>query len=326
MYIEHVGDRTLKDCHVLIVDDQSSTRLVLETLLEDTVQCISVGSGSEAVSYCEDNSPDLILMDVSMPDLDGHATTAILRKQPSSASIPIMFVTSSSTDEDESRCWESGCIDFIVKPVNACTLRNRVKSHLMHKLRNDLLERLIYVDKLTGAYNRHYLDDYLPDLVREGLRNVTPLCLIMFDVDHFKLFNDMYGHLEGDSCLWKVSRTISDALLRPMDKLIRIGGEEFLVVLPNTDLDGAIKVTKRLLELVCNADIPYASSEHNRVTLIAGIALKTATDNKSIEAVMLEADKNLYHSKEAGRNCVTPSTSRRQKNIADINAIVKQAQ
>ena len=326
MYIEHVGDRTLKDCHVLIVDDQSSTRLVLETLLEDTVQCISVGSGSEAISYCEDNSPDLILMDVSMPDLDGHATTAILRKKPASANIPIMFVTSSSTDEDESRCWESGCIDFIVKPVNACTLRNRVKSHLMHKLRNDLLERLIYVDKLTGAYNRHYLDDYLPNLVREGLRNVTPLCLVMFDVDHFKLFNDMYGHLEGDSCLWKVSRTISDALLRPMDKLIRIGGEEFLVVLPNTDLDGAIKVTKRLLELVFNAGIPHASSEHDRVTLSAGIALKTATDNKSIEAVMLEADKNLYHSKEAGRNCVTPSTSRRQTNITNMKAIEKQAQ
>ena len=174
MYIEQVGDRTLADCKVLIVDDQASSRLVLETLLEDTVACASVGSGKEAIEYCKYHTPDLILMDVSMPEIDGHQTTALLRKKPLCAHIPIIFVTSSSSDEEESRCWESGCVDFVVKPVNACTLRNRVKSHINHKLRNDLLEKLIYVDKLTGAYNRHYLDDYLPRLVRDGLRNVTP--------------------------------------------------------------------------------------------------------------------------------------------------------
>lgn len=320
MYIDHVGDRTLKDCHLLIVDDQESSRLVLETLLEDTVTCTSVSSGEKAIEYCENSSPDLILMDVSMPGLDGHATTTILHKRQATANIPIMFVTSSSTDDEESKCWESGCVDFIVKPVNACTLRNRVKSHLMHKLRNDLLERLIYIDKLTGAYNRHFLDDYLPNLVREGLRNVTPLSLVMFDVDNFKLFNDMYGHLEGDSCLWKVSKTISEALLRPMDKLIRIGGEEFLVVLPNTDEEGAISVTERLLDLVYSVNIPHAASEYKRVTLSAGVAVKNCTDNKTIESVMLEADKNLYRSKEAGRNCVTPSCA----SVTNIETAINQ--
>lgn len=314
MYIEQVDDRTLADCLVLIVDDQATSRLVLETLLEDTVTCKSVSSGKEAIDYCKSRTPDLILMDLSMPDLDGHQTTALLRKRPSCAHIPIIFVTSSSSDDEESKCWESGCVDFVVKPVNACTLRNRVKSHVNHKLRNDLLEKLIYVDKLTGAYNRHYLDDYLPRLVKDGLRNVTPLSLVIFDVDHFKLFNDMYGHLDGDSCLWKVSKSINDALLRPMDKLVRIGGEEFLVILPNTDVGGAESVTKRLLKTVYDLNIPHAASEFERITLSAGLSVKYAEDDKTIEYVMLEADKNLYAAKTSGRNqVVIPTTAQTEE-------------
>ncbi|MFZ8201529.1 GGDEF domain-containing response regulator [Alteromonas portus] len=310
MYTDQVGDRTLADCNVLIVDDQASSRLVLETLLEETVSCFSVNSGKEAIEYCRHNTPDLILMDVSMPEMDGHQTTALLREKPACEHIPIIFVTSSSTEEEESRCWASGCVDFVVKPVNACTLINRVKSHIQHKLRSDFLEKLIYIDKLTGAYNRHYLDDYLPRLVKDSERNATPLALVIFDVDHFKLFNDMYGHLDGDSCLWKVSKTINEALLRPMDKLVRIGGEEFLVILPNTDVDGAKVVAERLLQTVYDLNIPHASSEYSRITLSAGLALKLANDSKTVDYIMLEADKNLYAAKTSGRNrLVYPSQS-----------------
>jgi diguanylate cyclase (GGDEF)-like protein len=259
-------------------------------------------------------------MDVFMPEMDGHQTTALLRKKPACAHVPIIFVTSSSTDDEESRCWDSGCVDFVVKPVNACTLRNRVKSHINHKLRNDLLEKLIYIDKLTGAYNRHYLDDYMPRLVKDGYRNVTPLSLVIFDVDHFKLFNDMYGHMDGDSCLWKVSKTINDALLRPMDKLVRIGGEEFLVMLPNTNIEGAIAVTQRLLQAVFDLNIPHESSEYERVTLSAGLAVKNADDNKTIDYVMLEADKNLYNAKTSGRNQLkAPALNASAKTDASIN-------
>ncbi|MHC6648469.1 GGDEF domain-containing response regulator [Alteromonas sp. HB246098] len=314
MYIDQVGDRTLADCSVLIVDDQASSRLILETLLDEIVECFSVHSGKAAIEYCKHNKPDLILMDVSMPEMDGHETTALLRQKPSCEHIPIIFVTSSSTDEEESRCWDSGCVDFVVKPVNACTLRNRVKSHLQHKLRSDFLETLIYIDKLTGAYNRHYLDDYLPRLFKDAERNATPLSLVIFDVDHFKLFNDMYGHLDGDSCLWKVSKTINDALLRPMDKLVRIGGEEFLVILPNTNVEGAVAVAERLLQTVYDLNILHSSSEYGRITLSAGVAIKTANDDKTIDYVMLEADKNLYAAKTSGRNrLVSPSLAPTKK-------------
>ena len=302
MYIEQVDNRALSDCNVLIVDDDASSRLILETLLEDMVSCVSVASGKAAIEHCRYEKPDLILMDVSMPELDGHATTLLLRKKPQCESIPVIFVTSSSTEDEESKCWNSGCVDFVVKPVNACTLQNRVKSHLNNKMRNDLLEKLIYIDKLTGAYNRHYLDDYLPRLVRDGLRNVSPLSLLILDIDHFKLFNDKYGHLDGDSCLWKVSQCINETLQRPMDKLIRIGGEEFLVILPNTDTKGAVAVAEKLLENVYGLNIRHEDSEFDRVTLSAGLATKQADDKKTIDFVMLEADKNLYSAKTDGRN------------------------
>ena len=131
---------------------------------------------------------------------------------------------------------------------------------------------------------------------------MTPLSLVILDIDHFKLFNDMYGHLDGDSCLWKVSQCISDTLKRPMDKLVRIGGEEFLVILPNTDTRGAAAVTNRLLETVYELNIKHDASEFDRVTLSAGLSTKKADDEKTIDYVMLEADKNLYLAKTDGRN------------------------
>ena len=307
MFIEQVNKRTLSDCHLLIVDDQASSRMILEGLLGRMVNCTSVSSGDAALAYCEENTPDLILMDIYMPGMDGHQVAQALRENPSKPDIPIIFVTATTTDEAQSKCWDSGCVDFVTKPINACTLQNRVKAHLNHKLKNDLLESLIYIDRLTGAYNRHYLEDYLPRLMKDGKRSGTPLSLALFDVDYFKRYNDRYGHMEGDSCLWKLSNAISDSLLRPMDKLVRVGGEEFLVILPNTNEEGAKLVANRLLSTVFNLDIAHADSDLARVTISAGVATKHPGDNKTIDFTMLQADKSLYAAKGQGRNCVVCS-------------------
>ncbi|MDO6568268.1 diguanylate cyclase [Alteromonas sp. 1_MG-2023] len=307
MFIEQANRRTLSDCHLLIVDDQASSRMILEGLLEEMVTCTTVSSGEAALLYCEDNTPDLILMDVHMPGMDGHQLAKTLRENPSKSDIPIIFVTATTTDEAQLKCWNSGCVDFVTKPINACTLQNRVKAHLNHKLKNDLLEKLIYIDRLTGAYNRHYLEDYLPRCVRNSERDKSPLSLILFDIDFFKRYNDLYGHLEGDSCLWKLSESINVSLLRPMDKLVRVGGEEFLVILPSTDERGAAIVAERLLKTVYELDITHAASELSRITISAGVATKKPNDNKTIDFVMLQADKSLYSAKAKGRNCVVAS-------------------
>lgn len=304
MVVNSVTKRMLSDCKILIVDDQSSSRLVLSTLLEDIVACDVVKSGQEAVEYCAHNQPDLILMDVVMPDMDGHETVKILASNPDTAQIPFMFVTSSNADDEQAKCWASGCVDFIEKPINACTVRNRVKSYLQHKLKSDFLESLIYIDRLTCVYNRHYLEDHLPNIIKDGTRNDTPTSLILFDVDYFKKYNDHYGHLEGDNCLFKICQKVSKHLLRPMDCIVRVGGEEFLVILPNTDENGARQVAHRLLGCVNHLHIDHSSSEFKHVTISAGVSTKQGSENKSIDYLMLEADRNLYVAKNAGRNRV----------------------
>ncbi|GEA13664.1 diguanylate cyclase [Alteromonas sp. KUL49] len=304
MFLNNSGSRKLKDCLVLIVDDQISSRLVLETLLKDIAKVVGVASGEEALAFCDQHQPDLILLDVVMPGLDGHKTAQKLLADPDKSHIPFMFVTATVTDEEQSRCWNSGCIDFVEKPVNSCTLRNRVKSHLSHKLKNDLLEKLIYLDRLTGAYNRHYLEDFLPRLVKEGDRNTTPLSLVIFDIDYFKQFNDHYGHMSGDDCLWRVSAALKKALQRPMDKLVRIGGEEFLVLLPNTELAGATEVAQRLSNTVYELNLAHDLSSFGRVTISGGVATRLPKQDVSIDAILQLADQNLYQAKSQGRNRV----------------------
>ncbi|NDV92306.1 diguanylate cyclase [Alteromonas sp. 345S023] len=304
MVVNSVTKRRLSDCKILIVDDQSSSRLVLSTLLEDIVACDAVKSGQEAIDYCANYRPDLILMDVVMPEMDGHETTKILASNPDTATIPFMFVTSSNADDEQAKCWASGCVDFIEKPINACTVRNRVKSYLQHKLKSDFLERLIYIDRLTCVYNRHYLEDHLPNIIKDGTRNNTATSLILFDVDYFKKYNDHYGHLEGDNCLFKICQNVSKYLLRPMDCIVRVGGEEFLVILPNTDESGARQVANRLLGCVNELHINHSDSEFKHVTISAGVSTKLGNENKSIDYLMLEADRNLYVAKNAGRNRV----------------------
>ena len=316
----NVNGKRLDDCNILIVDDQESSRLVLKTLLQDIAHCDVVSSGREAIAFCKAHTPDLIIMDVMMPDLDGHETSTLLHESERSCP-PIMFVTSSNSDEEQSRCWDSGCVDFVTKPISACTLTNRVRSQLINKLKSEALESLIYIDKLTSAYNRHYLDDYLPKLFKDASRNHLPFSIIMVDIDNFKSFNDTYGHLEGDECLKAVCHSMREGLLRPFDKLIRMGGEEFLVVLPNTDEKGAAIIAKRILDDVFNLNIKHQHSQYQRVTVSAGICTKPIAKKVEIDQMLLEADKYLYEAKNAGRHCFFPNSNKHHNMHSKIKAL-----
>ncbi|MEG3766047.1 diguanylate cyclase [Alteromonas sp. 14N.309.X.WAT.G.H12] len=287
------------------MDDQASSRLVIYTLLEKLVKCDQVASAQEAFEYCAEDPPDLILMDVFMPDINGHQACKTLSSNPKTQHIPVIFVTGSISDAEQEKCWNAGGVDFVQKPVNATTLINRVKSHLTHKIKTDLLEHLIYTDRLTGSYNRHYLEDSLPDITRDSVRDNTPLSLAVFDIDYFKQFNDEYGHLEGDACLLRLARTIKDALLRPMDRLIRVGGEEFLVILPDTDENGASTVCKRVITAIHQLAMPHKKSSLGRVTISGGAATYRPHKPDTIDDIMLKADQCLYKAKDNGRDTFT---------------------
>ena len=292
------------ECNVLIVDDEPMSRMLLESILESVFTCATAESGEEAISYCKANLPDLVLLDMNMPDIDGLDVCTALKASPETNHIPVIFVTSTMDIESENACWEVGASDFVMKPVNASTLTHRIKTHLQNKLRTEFLEMMTFHDQLTGLYNRMYLTKEIPLLIKQVARDKGTVGAIMIDIDYFKLFNDTYGHLEGDICLQKVAQIISDTVKRPKDAVIRFGGEEFLVVLPYIDHQGTKLVAHQLVEAVANARIPHGKGIENRVSISAGFAVWKATDvvEDDMAALIEDADISLFEAKELGRN------------------------
>ena len=292
------------ECNVLIVDDEPMSRMLLESILESVFTCATVESGEEAISYCEANLPDLVLLDMNMPDISGLDVCTALKASPETNHIPVIFVTSTMDIESENACWEVGASDFVMKPVNASTLTHRIKTHLQNKLRTEFLEMMTFHDQLTGLYNRMYLTKEIPLLIKQVARDKGTVGAIMIDIDYFKLFNDTYGHLEGDICLQKVAQIVSDTVKRPKDAVIRFGGEEFLVVLPYIDHQGTKLVAHQLVEAVAKARIPHGKGIENRVSISAGFAVWKATDvvEDDVAALIEDADISLFEAKELGRN------------------------
>ena len=292
------------ECNVLIVDDEPMSRMLLESILELVFTCATAESGEEAISYCEANLPDLVLLDMNMPDISGLDVCSALKASPETNHIPVIFVTSTMDIESENACWEVGASDFVMKPVNASTLTHRIKTHLQNKLRTEFLEMMTFHDQLTGLYNRTYLTKEIPLLIKQVARDKGTVGAIMIDIDYFKLFNDTYGHLEGDICLQKVAQIISDTVKRPKDAVIRFGGEEFLVLLPYIDHQGTKLVAHQLVEAVANARIPHDKGIENRVSISAGFAVWKATDvvEDDVAALIEDADISLFEAKELGRN------------------------
>ena len=291
-------------CNVLIVDDEPMSRLLLQSILEAEFHCTTVESGSAAISYCAESLPDLVLLDMNMPDIGGLEVCATLKATPETKDIPVIFVTSTMDIESENACWEVGASDFVMKPVNASTLTHRVKTHLQNKLRTEFLEMMTFHDQLTGLYNRMYLTKEIPLLIKQVARDKGSVGAIMLDIDYFKPFNDTYGHLEGDLCLQKVAQIVSDTVKRPKDAVIRFGGEEFLVILPYNDHNGAKLVAKQLVDAVAKAKIPHGKGIENQVSISAGFAVWKASEvvQDNLAALIEDADVSLFEAKESGRN------------------------
>lgn len=293
-------------CKVLIVDDEAVSRLLLSSILDPYVDCITASSGAEAIDVCKSTDPDLILLDMNMPDMDGLSVCRILKADENTANIPVMFVTSTIDVEIENDCWEVGACDFVMKPVTASTLVHRIKNHLQSKLRTELLERMTFHDQLTGLYNRLYLSNEIPLLIKQVARDSGAIGVIMLDIDYFKLFNDHYGHVEGDKCLQQVAQAIAENVKRPKDAAIRYGGEEFMVVLPYTDNVGVEKVAQDIQVSLAKKNIEHYAGVNSKVTLSAGYAVMEAAAIRESGIVKLieAADTQLFKSKENGRNQV----------------------
>ncbi|MDH4100872.1 MAG: PleD family two-component system response regulator [Nitrospirota bacterium] len=288
---------------VLIVDDIVANLEVLAEVLGDDFEVLVATNGNDALKIAEEQSPDLVLLDIMMPDLDGYETCIRLKENRHTRQIPVIFVTALDREVDEARGLEVGAIDYITKPFSPPIVKARVKNHLELKHQRDILENLAFIDGLTGISNRRQFDRRIEEEWRRASRNGELLSLILIDIDFFKKYNDHYGHLAGDDCLKQVAETLASSLKRPGDAVARYGGEEFACILPQTDAEGVNKLAETLRQAVANLRIPHAASTvTDHVTLSLGVATCSPTPATSPESLVTAADKMLYMAKEEGRN------------------------
>ncbi|MBJ2271199.1 diguanylate cyclase [Pseudomonas sp. MF6772] len=293
---------------LLIVDDLPTNIRVLHELFREDCDVFMATSGEQAISVCQTQLPDLILLDVVMEGMDGHEVCRRLKVDPATQSIPIIFITAQQQESDEVVGLELGAVDFISKPINPTIVRARVRTHLTLKLQNDLLRSMAMMDGLTGVANRRKFDEEILADWRQCFREQKPLSLILVDVDYFKRYNDRYGHLAGDGCLKSVAQALSETVRRPYDLVARYGGEEFACVLPNTVLSGAVEIAERMQARVRTLGIEHSASDVDRVVTISlGVATLTPTGELGFEALIEAADKQLYEAKSGGRARVSSS-------------------
>ena len=228
---------------ILIVDDTPANIRILGDALHVEHEIIIATNGAEALRIAQTERPDIILLDIIMPGMDGYEVCRQLKEAQVTKNIPVIFITAKDEEEDEVKGLSLGAVDYISKPFSLPIVRMRVKNYLEMKRDRDMLESISMLDWLTGIANRRRFDEFMEIEWRSCARNSTPLSLIMIDIDYFKLYNDSHGHVMGDECLKKVARELNHSLRRPTDIVCRYGGEEFAAVMPETDTEGAVSVS-----------------------------------------------------------------------------------
>jgi len=290
---------------VLLVDDQAVNLQALHQVFQADCQVFAATSGVQALQLASAHLPDLVLLDVVMPDVDGYQVCAQLKANPLTAHIPVIFVTGNRDEESEAKGLDAGAVDFISKPINARIVRARARTQILLKRQSDLLRQWVYVDGLTGVANRRRFDELSRIEWDRTQRRRAPLSLALVDVDWFKAYNDHLGHQAGDDCLQALGDALASGARRAGDLLARYGGEEFVLLLPDTPLEGAVALSEQLRATVEARALPHPGSPMGRVTISVGVACRDAdAPLPSLEALLQAADTRLYAAKREGRNRV----------------------
>ena len=290
--------------HVLIVDDiPKNLQLLGNVLKSKDLKVAFAQNGKQALEYAQTKQPDLILLDIMMPEMDGYEVCRRLKDNDLTKDIPIIFVSALGEADDEYYGFKLGGVDYITKPFNPKIVQVRVANYLRLKRKTDLLEQLSSIDGLTEIPNRRRFDEIFEKEWARAMRSQIYLSLIMIDIDYFKQFNDTYGHAKGDQCLRKVAMTLKNSVQRPADFVARYGGEEFVVLLPETEVKPAENIAEQLRSNIHDLKITHENSKVSEfVTISSGIATTIPVRDLSANKLNEMADQCLYDAKEKGRN------------------------
>lgn len=295
---------------VLIVDDERFTIGVLLEVLEDTYHTVIARNGEQALKRARsDTPPDLILLDIVMPGMDGFEVCRQLKADEATQDIPILFVTAMDEVGDEAQGLALGAIDYITKPISPSLVKLRVANHLKLKRQNDLLRNLATRDGLTGIPNRRRFDGYLEQVWARAIHARSPVTAILMDIDFFKLYNDGHGHAAGDDCLRQVAEALHGAVDRGTHLVARYGGEEFVALLPDTGPQEAERIGENLRRAVADLGLPHGHSQvAPYVTVSLGAFSLLPETGARAAALVQKADENLYGAKALGRNRLVASS------------------
>ncbi len=318
--------------NILIVDDTPENLTVLRQMLtEHGFRVRPALSGEIALKAIQADLPDIVLLDVMMPGMDGFELCRQLKSEERTRDVPVLFISALNETEDKVKGFQVGGVDFITKPFNTAEVLARVETHLslrnMQKKietqniqlldeieerkqaekaleeANRKLEQLASLDGLTEIPNRRQFDLFLQQEWKRMTRDQDPISLILCDIDYFKYYNDAYGHVVGDKCLKQIAQAIRRAVKRPADLVARYGGEEFAVIMPKTEINGAVKVAEAIKKEIGNLKIPHAQSEVNQyVSLSMGVKSTVPGLPDKPETFISNADKSLYQAKKDGRD------------------------
>ncbi|MCG7363712.1 diguanylate cyclase [Roseomonas sp. ACRSG] len=290
---------------ILVVDDEVSNIELLSAALEDDHEICFATSGEEALELARSVLPDLILLDVLMPGMDGYAVCQQIKADPLLADVPVIFTTALGEQEAEVKGLELGAVDYVAKPISPVIVRARVRNHIEMKRMRDQLAELAVTDALTGLGNRRRLEQALQQEAGRLARSTADLSIIMLDIDFFKQFNDTYGHIAGDRCIIMVAATLNRAVRRAADLAARYGGEEFACVLPNTSHEEAMAIAHNIRDRVLALSIPHeGSTAAPYVTVSVGVATAACAPGIDPISWIKAADDQLYQAKARGRNNV----------------------
>jgi len=317
---------------ILVVEDQPDNLEFLSIMLSNQGYKVAQSDrGLSAIEMVKVDPPDLILLDISMPEMDGFEVCQILREDPRAQDIPIIFISALNEVEDKTKAFNFGGNDYVTKPFDIeevlVRIENQLKNYYLQielkaktqrlekenrellaaekklSVLNQKLNQLASLDSLTKIANRHRFDEFLVREWQRGKRENFSLSLILSDIDHFKLYNDHFGHQAGDTCLTNVALAISKTVNRPADLVARYGGEEFAIILPRTPAKNALQLAQKIRLAVAQLKLPHPQSlTSNAVSLSLGVSSVIPSSQHTIKQLLVTADKALYQAKNQGRN------------------------